>query len=159
MNKFKLSWLNIGTALFILTYINIAIFITYIFQPKILVGIKDMLNAITNNHISKIFSNINSDMIYNLYLFYFYLIGVCACLLYLSILLCVFKIIIPSRIGEILGWLISLLTQQFNIFLIAKMTNDKIATDTCIICISGFLFFTYLYLNSHDFQINIVTHN
>lgn len=27
MNKFKLSWLNIGTALFILTYINIAIFI------------------------------------------------------------------------------------------------------------------------------------
>lgn len=116
MNKFKLSWLNIGTALFILTYINIAIFITYIFQPKILVGIKDMLNAITNNHISKIFSNINSDMIYNLYLFYFYLIGVCACLLYLSILLCVFKIIIPSRIGEILGWLISLLTQQFNIF-------------------------------------------
>ena len=87
MNKFKLSWLNIGTALFILTYINIAIFITYIFQPKILVGIKDMLNAITNNHISKIFSNINSDMIYNLYLFYFYLIGVCACLLYLSILL------------------------------------------------------------------------
>lgn len=71
MNKFKLSWLNIGTALFILTYINIAIFITYIFityifQPKILVGIKDMLNAITNNHISKIFSNINSDMIYDL---------------------------------------------------------------------------------------------
>ena len=156
MNKFKLSWLNIGTALFILTYINIAIFITYIFQPKILVGIKDMLNAITNNHISKIFSNINSDMIYNLYLFYFYLIGVCACLLYLSILLCVFKIIIPSRIGEILGWLISLLTQQFNIFN-RKMTNDKIATDTCIICISGFLFFTYLYLNSHDFSINIVT--
>ena len=151
MNKFKLSWLNIGTALFILTYINIAIFITYIFQPKILVGIKDMLNAITNNHISKIFSNINSDMIYNLYLFYFYLIGVCACLLYLSILLCVFKIIIPSRIGEILGWLISLLTQQFNIFN-RKMTNDKIATDTCIICISGFLFFTYLYLNSHDFS-------
>lgn len=32
------------------------------------------------------------------------------------------------------------------------MTNDKIATDTCIICISGFLFFTYLYLNSHDFS-------
>ena len=49
MNKFKLSWLNIGTALFILTYINIAIFITYIFQLLI----KDMLNAITNNHISK----------------------------------------------------------------------------------------------------------
>ncbi|UMT77439.1 hypothetical protein ML436_09785 [Staphylococcus roterodami] len=152
MNKFKLSWLNIGTPLFILTYINIAIFITYIFQPKILVGIKDMLNAITNNYISKIFSNINSDMIYNLYLFYFYLIGVCACLLYLSILLCVFKIIIPSRIGEILGWLISLLTQQFNIFLIAKMTNDKMATDTCVICISGFLFFTYLHLNSHDYS-------
>lgn len=152
MNKFKLNWLNIGTALFILTYINIAIFITYIFQPKILVSIKDILNAITNNHISKIFSNINSDMIYNLYLFYFYLIGVCACLLYLSILLCAFKIIIPSRIGEILGWLISLLTQQFNIFLIAKMTNDKIATDTCIICISRFLFFTYLYLNSYDYS-------
>lgn len=28
MNKFKLSWLNIGTALFILTYINIAIFMS-----------------------------------------------------------------------------------------------------------------------------------
>ncbi|HDF3554416.1 TPA: hypothetical protein PEE64_000658 [Staphylococcus aureus] len=152
MSKFKLSWLNIGTALFILTYINIAIFITYIFQPKILVGIKDMLNVITNNHISKILSNINSDMIYNLYLFYFYLIGVCTCLLYLSMLLYVFKIIISSRIGEIFGWLISLLTQQFNIFLILKMTNDKIVTDTCIICISGFLLFTYLYLNSRNYS-------
>ncbi|PPE55150.1 hypothetical protein CR496_01218 [Staphylococcus aureus] len=63
MNKFKLSWLNIGTALFILTYINISIYSTYIFQPKILVVIKDMLTAITNNHISKIFSNITSYMI------------------------------------------------------------------------------------------------
>ncbi|PTI61384.1 hypothetical protein BU090_02265 [Staphylococcus warneri] len=150
MNKFDFNWLNIGTALFLITYINITVFITHIFQPQILISLKKLLNSISNNHISKMFSNINADMIYNLYLFYFYLIGVCFCLLLISILLCVSQVIIPSRIGDILGWLISLTTQQFNVYLIAKMLNNKIINDNSVICVTGFLLFTYIFLNSYD---------
>ncbi len=150
MIKFNLNWLNIGTALFLITYINLTIFITHICQPRLLINIKKLLNKITNNYLSKILNNITSDMIISLYWFYFYLIGMCLILFIISAFLVVYGKGHPTRVSEILGWLISLIIHQFNIMLIIFMINKPIFNEINYINITIFIIFTYIYLNSYN---------
>ncbi|SUJ98538.1 Uncharacterised protein [Staphylococcus agnetis] len=81
MIKFNWNWLNLGTGLFVITYINLTILVAHTFHPNLLVNINLLLNKITNNFISNTFSNISYEMIVSLYWFYFYLIGGC-CLIF-----------------------------------------------------------------------------
>ncbi|SUM92553.1 Uncharacterised protein [Staphylococcus aureus] len=150
MIKFNLNWLNIGTPLFLFTYINLTVFIVNIFQPNILNSINKLINIITNNHISKISENITYDILLNLYWFYFYLIGVCLSLFLIAGILAQFNKINPLRLGHILGWFISLLVHQFNIMLIIIMINHSMFSEFNYINITFFLLFTYIYLGSYN---------
>ncbi len=150
MIKFNLNWLNIGTPLFLFTYINLTVFIVNIFQPNILNNINKLINIITNNHISKISENITYDILLNLYWFYFYLIGVCLALFLIAGILAQFNTINPLRLGHILGWFISLLVHQFNIMLIVIMINHSMFSEFNYINITFFLLFTYIYLGSYN---------
>lgn len=155
MIKFDLNWLNLGTPLFLITYINLTIFITNIFQPHLLLNINQLLNTITNNFISNTFGQITYSMIINLYWFYFHPIGTTIFLFCTTILLLHFGKIFPSRLGNIIGWLLSLLIHQFNIMLIAFTMKPIMFHDMNYLNIIAFLLFTYIYLNSHDSSQNI----
>ncbi|EGQ4319054.1 hypothetical protein E4290_12585 [Staphylococcus pseudintermedius] len=155
MIKFDLNWLNLGTPLFLITYINLTIFITNIFQPHLLLNINQLLNTITNNFISNTFGQITYSMIINLYWFYFYPIATTTFLFCTTILLLHFGKIFPSRLGNIIGWLLSLLIHQFNIMLIAFTMKPIMFHDMNYLNIIAFLLFTYIYLNSHDSSQNI----
>lgn len=90
MIKFNWNWLNLGTGLFVITYINLTILVAQTFHPNLLVNINLLLNKITNNFISNTFSNISYEMIVSLYWFYFYLIEVC-CLIFFIGYTCTFR--------------------------------------------------------------------
>lgn len=150
MIKFNLNWLNIGTPLFLFTYINLTVFIVNIFQPNILRSMNKLINIMTNEYISKITKNITYDILIDLYWFYFYLIGVALTLFLISAILIPINTINPLRVGYILGWLISLLIHQFNIMLIIMMISHNMFSELNYINITSFLLFNYIYLSSYD---------
>ncbi len=150
MIKFNLNWLNIGTPLFLFTYINLTVFIVNIFQPNILSNINKLMNIITNNYISKITKNITYNILMDLYWFYFYLIGVCLGLFLIAAILSQFNTINPLRLAHIFGWFISLLVHQFNIMLIIMMISHSMFSELNYINITIFLLFSYIYLRSYD---------
>ncbi|PTJ92264.1 hypothetical protein BU032_02930, partial [Staphylococcus simulans] len=129
MIKFNLNWLNIGTPLFLFTYINLTVFIVNIFLPNILRSMNKLINIMTNEYISKITKNITYDILIDLYWFYFYLIGVALILFLISAILIPINTINPLRVGYILGWLISLLIHQFNIMLIIMMISHNMFSE------------------------------
>lgn len=98
MFKINLKWLEIGTPLFMITYVNVTIFIIHILNPEVLNGINDLLNSITQNLVEKIFGSINLVMILNLYSFYTYLIILCFILFIVSLILMQINISVVYRV-------------------------------------------------------------
>lgn len=146
MIKFNWNWLNLGTGLFIITYINLTVLVTHIFYPNLLVNINLLLNELTNNFISNTFSHITYEMIVSLYRFYIYLIVICCLTVFISSILSLFKLASTSRLSDIIGWLICLLIHQFNTMLIAFMLKQQFFHELNTINILAFLFFTWVYL-------------
>lgn len=152
MFKINLKWLEIGTPLFMITYVNVTIFIIHILNPKVLNGINDLLNSITQNLVEKIFGSINLVMILNLYSFYTYLIILCFILFIVSLILMQINISVVYRVEIFLGWLFMLVIHQFNILIIIFMMSEstKFFSPFNIINIVVFILFTYIFFISTD---------
>lgn len=153
MPKIKLKWLEFGTPLFMITYLNFAIFIMYFLDTKILISLNKLLNVITGNLINKLFGNIELDMIHGLYAFYTYLIIVTTvmfCILLFMLVFTNFKVI--HRVEEIFGWLFMLIIHQFNILLIIFMMSNSTNLFSIfnMFNITGFIAFTFIFFVSID---------
>ena len=136
--------------LFIITYINVTILIIRFSHPDILINLSNLLNTLTNNHISKIFGNITYNMVLSLYWFYTYLLFICLMLFILACLLSLLKNMNVLRINDVLGWLFSLSIHQLNILLIAIMMSKKLFPEFNLFNIIIFFLFTFFYFFSYD---------
>ncbi|MDN0189236.1 hypothetical protein P6439_14295 [Staphylococcus arlettae] len=156
MTKFDIKWLDLGTPLFLATYINLALFITSYLNPAINQSINTVFNTLTNNYWDNVIKKINSNVLINIFNFYSILIIICSLLFFIALIL--YKqdyIMIFDRVNQILGWVFVLCMHQFNILLlvdyyeIVDMSSNLQMLFTSL-DISVFILFTYIFLNSYD---------
>lgn len=162
MTKFDIKWLDLGTPLFLATYINLALFITSYLNPAINQSINTVFNTLTNNYWNSVIREISSDTLTNIFDFYSILIIICLLLFFISLILYNQKyIIVFNRVNQILGWVFVLCLHQFNILLLVdyyeiKDMSSNLQTLFASLDISVFVLFTYMFLNSYDLSDNKV---
>lgn len=156
MTKFDIKWLDLGTPLFLATYINLALFITSYLNPAINQSINTVFNTLTNNYWDNVIKKINSNVLINIFNFYSILIIICSLLFFIALILYEQDyIMIFDRVNQILGWVFVLCMHQFNILLlvdyyeIVDMSSNLQMLFTSL-DISVFILFTYIFLNSYD---------
>ncbi|QKU19813.1 hypothetical protein FOC52_14000 (plasmid) [Staphylococcus cohnii] len=156
MTKFDIKWLDLGTPLFLATYINLALFITSYLNPAINQSINTIFKTLTNNYWDNVIKNINSKVLINIFNFYSILIIICVLLFLIALILYNLKyIIVYDRINQILGWVFVLCLHQFNILLLVdyyevKDMSSNLQTLFASLDMSVFILFTYMFFNSYE---------
>ncbi|HHP3964547.1 hypothetical protein QI113_12285 [Staphylococcus saprophyticus] len=162
MTKFDIKWLDLGTPLFLATYINLALFITSYLNPAINQSINTVFNTLTNNYWNSVIKEIKSDTLTNIFDFYSILIIICSLLFFIALILYEQDyIMILDRLNQILGWLFVLFMHQFNILLLVDYyeivdMSSNLQMLFISVDIPVFILFTYIYLNSYDLSDNRV---
>ncbi|SUM53501.1 Uncharacterised protein [Staphylococcus epidermidis] len=77
MMKLNPKWLDIGTPLFIITYINLVLFFTSHFKPSINQSVSLIFNTFTNGYWNNLIDIMNSNVLINIFDFFSILISIC----------------------------------------------------------------------------------